>query len=209
MDLFYEVDPEYGVSKSVFGLNPGLPWSEKFIEKYAEHWEWEYLSVNYHIPFTIDLIERYEDNWNFDSLELNSRIISDQALKSYLNVFYNMNAQKYFHSCQFCYKGEDIFEEYKGKLVPPDYFHCPNFNWTLDFASKLRTKLRGENDEERVVKIIMSKRFDHWSIDVLEAFEEFWDYNTLHLPVVLTNYLAFAIKRNGKLDEFTDLPPIK
>ena len=201
MDLFYEVDPEIGICKSVFALNSGLPWSEKFIEKYAEHWEWEYLSVNYFLPFTIDLIERYKDKWNFHSLELNSRIISDQSLKDYLNVFYNMNVQEIFHSCDFCYKSEEIFEEYKGKPISPDFFNCPNFNWTTDFASKMRRKLRGENEAKIVVKDIMDKPFDHWSIDVLDAFEEFWDYNALHKPVALTDYIAFAIKKNKRLEE--------
>ena len=201
MDLFYEIEAEVGIRKSVFSLNPGLPWTEEFIEKYAEHWDWEYLSVNYFIPFSIDLLKRYEDKWNFDSLELNSRIISDQILKDYLNVFYNKNVQEYFHSCPFCYKGEEVFEEYKGKSVPPDFFNCPHFNWTPDFGSKLRSRLRGIGDEKIVVKNIMAKPFNHWSIDILDAFEEFWDYKTLHTPVALTDYLAFAVKKNGRLEE--------
>ena len=200
-DLFYEIDPEIGICKSVFSLNPGLPWSEKFIEKYAEHWEWEYLSVNYFIPFTIDLIEKYKDKWNFDSLELNTRIIAEHNLKDYLNVFYSRNAQEFFHSCQFCFKGEEIFEEYKGTPVPPDFFHCPNFNWTPNFATKLRLKLRGDNDQDIVVKNIMAKPFNHWSIEVLDTFEEFWDYNTLHIPIAVNDYLAFTIKKNRKLAE--------
>ncbi len=201
MDFFYEMDEEFGVMKSDFGSNEGLPWSESFIDKYIEHWDWNQLSTNRGIPFTIDLIQKYSDKWNFNSLEFNCRIISDPPLRSYINIFHNCDAHELIHNCPFCYKGEEIFDEYKDRAVSTDFIRCPNFKWSDDFGSKLRSKLRGEGDEQRVVDAIRLNIVNHWSIDLLDAFEEFWDYNIINLPDELTDYLAFAIKANKCLDK--------
>jgi hypothetical protein len=200
-ELFYNNDPEYGEWKSDFGWNKGLPWSEKFIDKYIEHWDWQFLSMNDNLPFTIELIEKYSDKWRYDLLEYNFGIKATPELKSYLNIFHNCNIQEDIHNCKFCFKGEEIFEEYKGMPVSPEFIYCPNFNWSDDFASKLRTKIRGENDEKIVVDVLTTKAFNHWSIDVLDAFEEYWHYDTSNFPDELTDYLAFSIKDSTGFEE--------
>ena len=44
--------------------NEGLPWTEEFIEKYVDKWDWSGLSNNEKLPWTEELIEQYKDKWN-------------------------------------------------------------------------------------------------------------------------------------------------
>ena len=200
-ELFYEIHEEVEVQKSSFAYNPGLPWSEEFIDKYAEHWDWGWLSRNESIPFTIELIDKYSDKWSYCSLENNIRIVEDDTLRSYLNIFYDCDVREYFHKCEYCFKGEEILEEYKGRGYSADFCNCPNFNWSTDFASKLKKRLISKEAEERVAWEIVWKPFDHWSIDVLDSFEEFWDYHILHYETKLNDYLAFGLRDSGRLEE--------
>jgi hypothetical protein len=200
-DLFYEVTPEGEVEKTGFAYNRGLPWSDKFIEKYAEHWDWMWLSMNNSIPFTTELIDKFAERWDFRSLEFNKKIVQDETVKLYLNIFYNRDVREYFHKCEFCFKGEEIFEEYKGKPYNDQFCTCPNFKWTEDFASKLKQKIKSKEVKKYIARTISNEKFNHWSIDVLDAFEEFWNYYLIYCEDKLTDYLTFALKQNGRLDE--------
>ena len=200
-ELFYNIEPDGEIEKSGLAYNKGLPWSENFIDKYAEHWDWVTLSSNERIPFTIELIDKYASKWDFDSLEFNQRIIKDETLKSYLNIFYNRDVREFFHKCEFCFKGEEIMEEYKGRAFSTAFCYCPNFNWTKDFASKLKIRLKSKEAGERIATDIRWLPFNHWSIDVLDAFEEFWHYNVLQHAKELNDSLAFGLRDSGRLEE--------
>ncbi|WP_448509996.1 hypothetical protein [Immundisolibacter sp.] len=200
VELFYSIDSEGEIEKSGFASNIGLPWSERFIDKYAEHWDWMWLSMNESIPFSIEMLDKYADKWDYDSLEFNKRIVKDETLKSYLNIFYDKDVREYFHRCEFCFKGEEIMEEYSGKSITTDICTCPNFNWMDGFASKLRKKLKHREGAERIARAIRWEDFNHWSIDVLDAFEEFWDYDVLWTDFKLTDYIGISINHRGILD---------
>lgn len=200
-ELFYMIEPESEIEKSGFANNTGLPWSESFVDRYAEHWNWMWLSMNESIPFTIEMLDKYASKWDYKSLEFNHRITKDETLKSYLNIFYNKDVREYFHRCEFCFKGEEIMDEYKGKPCSSAFCTCPNFNWSEDFASKLRKKIKHRESVERIARAIRWEDFNHWSIDVLDAFEELWDYDVLWTEFNLTDYIGFGLRDGGRLEE--------
>jgi hypothetical protein len=200
-DLFYDISSEGEIEKTCFASNIGLPWSDEFIAKYAEHLDWMWLSMNESISFTIELIDKYADKWDFDSLEFNSQIVNNPTLKSYLNIFYNRAVQENFHKCEFCFKGDEIIEEYWHKSISEEFCFCPNFKWSDKFASKMRSKITNCNSLKRIASNIRSRKFEHWSIDVLDAFEEYWDYKVLYLCDEVNDYLGFGLKDCGRLEE--------
>ena len=205
-ELFYDFSPEGELEKTDFARNRGLPWSEEFMEKYTEHWNWMWLSLNESIPFTQSLIDRFSDRWYYDSLEYNKRIIENESLKSYLNIFYDCNVKDSFHNCEFCFKGEEILEEYKGRGYSLEFCWCTNFNWASNFASKLKKALKSKQAGEIIARNIRwTGPFYHWSIDVLDAFEEFWDYDTLNFVPELDNYIGLEIARYGYIDKIIEL----
>jgi hypothetical protein len=201
LDLFYSVTPEGEVEKSYFANNPGLPWSEQLVDKYAEHWDWMRLSMNESVPFTIEMLDKYADKWDYESLEFNKRIINDETLRSYLNIFYDRDVRQKFHKCEYCFKGEEVLEEIKGEAYNTKFITCPNFNWSENFASKLKKVLRGDEAAKIVVRSMMWESFKHWNIDVLDAFEEYWDYSLLYLVEELNDYIALKIKESRRLKE--------
>lgn len=200
IDLFYAVNPQLDVTESGLSYNTGLPWSEDFIKKYEVYWNWIDLSGNDSIPFTIELIEKFRDKWDYDILEFNSAIKRNPELRTYLNIFYNLNSlEERIHSCEFCTKGDEILIEYKGKPISTAFFDCPNFSWADDFASRMRGIMTDENKVRLVADKIQRGDFRHWSIDVLEAFEEYWDYDFLHYADSLTEYIAKTIKSSDRI----------
>jgi hypothetical protein len=199
-ELFYDLDSEE-VVKSAFAKNPTLPWSEEFIEKYAEHWQWMWLSMNEAIPFTTDLLDKYMDRWVCSELEYNQRIAKDQSLRAYLNISYDLDVRIPIHNCEFCFKGEDLFEEYKGKSLSVEFCFCPNFNWTDSFSAQLRKRIYRHKAAEYLCSRISWQTFDHWSIDILEGFEEFLNFDPLRCISNVPDYLAKHLKDSGKLDE--------
>jgi hypothetical protein len=52
-----------------------------------------------------------------------------------------------------------------------------------------------------MVDVLTMKALYQWSIEVLDSFEEFWEYDILNFPNELTDYLAFAIKEYEKFEE--------
>src|SRR5690606_18249103 len=52
--------------------NTSLPWSEKFIEKHIEKWNWKSLSWNTELPWSEHFVEKFIDKWNWDNLSYNS-----------------------------------------------------------------------------------------------------------------------------------------
>jgi len=199
-ELFYDLESEE-VEKSSFAYNPTLPWSDKFIEKYAEHWEWMWLSMNEAIPFTIELLDKYIDRWDPEQLVYNERIAKDQSLRARLDTSYDLDVRIPLHNCEFCFKGEEIYEEYKGNFFNVEFCFCPNFNWTESFASQLRQRIVNHKVAEYLCERITWEHFDHWSIDILEGFEEFLDFDALRCFDVVPDYLAKHLKDSGKLDE--------
>ena len=72
--------------------NPALPWSEEFIDQYADKWDWEGIYSNSGIPWTMDLILKY--NLSEDDALFTNRSIWDKAIKPHLDdnlldVLYN------------------------------------------------------------------------------------------------------------------------
>ncbi len=197
-ELFYDLDSEE-VVKSGFAKNPTLPWSEEFIEKYAEHWDWMWLSMNEAIPFTIELLNKYMDKWDRDELEYNQRIAKDQSLRAYLNMSYDLDVRERIHSCEFCFKGEEIFEEYKGKMFSVEFCFCPNFKWTESFAKQLRKRIVSYKSAEYLIQRITWQPFYHWSIDTLEDFEEFLDFDALRCFDSVPDYLVKHLKDSEKM----------
>jgi len=198
-ELFYVDDP-MGEWKSYFGMNKTLPWSEHFIDKYIEHWDLQFLSMNDNIPFTKELIDKYADNWRFDLLEYTLGTKADPELKSHLSKFYNCNIKDSTHNCKFCFQGEEYLEMYRGKQVSLEFIYCPNFNWPENFASKLKTTIRNREERLMIADIFLHKPFKHWSIDVLDAFEEYWEYDEHIFPRAVCDYLAFAIREADELE---------
>ena len=54
-----------------FSINPSLPWSETFIGKHHDKWDWKELSRNTGIPWSKDLLLKYTDKWDWDQLKIN------------------------------------------------------------------------------------------------------------------------------------------
>jgi len=77
-----ETDQE-GLCEGVWyalSVNTNLPWSKRFIEKYANldggtnGWNWEALSENPSLPWNVELIDTYSQYWHWDKLSMNSGI---------------------------------------------------------------------------------------------------------------------------------------
>ena len=58
-------DSKYILTKDINSLstNEKLPWSEDFIEKYKDKWNWDMLSTNNGLPWSMHLLEKFEDQW--------------------------------------------------------------------------------------------------------------------------------------------------
>jgi len=52
--------------------NRSLPWSESFIEDYADKWNWKILSRNTGVLFSESFIMKFEDRWDWQLLYSNS-----------------------------------------------------------------------------------------------------------------------------------------
>jgi hypothetical protein len=46
--------------------NTALPWNEALIDRYADRWNWYYLSENAGLPWSHTLYARFADRWNAD-----------------------------------------------------------------------------------------------------------------------------------------------
>lgn len=51
--------------------NPSLPWTNEFIIKYEKKWDWNSLSENEGLPWTVELVEKYENKWNWFYISTN------------------------------------------------------------------------------------------------------------------------------------------
>ena len=66
--------------------NSQLPWSEEFIAKYEDEFDWLWLSRNPSLPWSNKLIDRFEDKWNWTQLPINNGIIwTDKLINRYKN----------------------------------------------------------------------------------------------------------------------------
>lgn len=63
--------------------NPVLPWSEEFIDQYADKWDWDGIYSNSGIPWTMDLILKY--NLSEKDALFTNRSIWDKAFKLYID----------------------------------------------------------------------------------------------------------------------------
>ena len=61
-------------------LNEWLPWSESLIERYKDKWHWDWLSSNESLPWSEALIERYKDNWDWGALSRNESLPWSESL---------------------------------------------------------------------------------------------------------------------------------
>ncbi|MDD2307310.1 MAG: hypothetical protein PHP53_21575 [Prolixibacteraceae bacterium] len=68
---------------SNLSYNPALPWSEEFIDRYADKWDWGGIFNNTGIPWSMDLILKY--NLSEDDALFNNRSIWDKAIKHHLD----------------------------------------------------------------------------------------------------------------------------
>lgn len=60
-----------------------LPWSERFIEKYKDKWNWDVLSRNESLPWTEEFIENYKDKWTW----------SYKDILNWIGIFNNQGIQ--------------------------------------------------------------------------------------------------------------------
>ena len=45
--------------------NKELTWTIELIARYADRWDWDDLSRNEDLPWSIELVDRFEDRWNW------------------------------------------------------------------------------------------------------------------------------------------------
>lgn len=74
-------------------MNDYIPWSDELLSRFKNFWNWGSLSYNSAIPFTPELIENFKSNWNFNLMSMNERLISDEflpVLKSFTSLNYDL-----------------------------------------------------------------------------------------------------------------------
>jgi len=173
----------------MFGCNTSLPWSEQFIEKYEEHWNWNDLAYNESIPFTIELLDKFEDCWDEKCFEYNKRIISDPMLKFHLGI----TASDNIHSCEYC--GRDMEYVIGQNIYLYKYlFTCPNFKWDLYLLKLLKDAIDKKDVSKNILIYLDDNETFSWNLTVLELFQENWNYTTLQMNAAVGQYLAKSIK---------------
>ena len=60
--------------------NKAFPWNEALIERYADKWNWDDLSIDVSLPWSEALIERYQDKWNWHDLSGNKSLPWSESL---------------------------------------------------------------------------------------------------------------------------------
>ncbi|MBA6292835.1 hypothetical protein H4J58_13255 [Colwellia sp. MB3u-70] len=62
------------LTPDLLSSNTSLPWSESFIERFSDKWDWRWLSKNTSLPWSESLIERFKDKWDWSRLSLNTAL---------------------------------------------------------------------------------------------------------------------------------------
>lgn len=198
-EALFQLDEE-GLDGMFMSLNPSLPFSHNFIDTYKSIWRWGFLSSNPGVPFTIELIDEFKDYWIREEFELNERLLSDPVLKLTLGLNDSRCLISNVHNCVYCYQDMYyVFEQ--GTIDLHKIFHCPNFKW--DFYLFQLIKERADEKKEFKDPLIYLEESDTipWSIELLELFENHWNYHMLSMNPSIGNYIISEINSAGVIDE--------
>lgn len=152
-------------------LNTTFPWSLNLIEKYEKNWDWILLSGNPHLPWSEELIDKYLSKWRWENLLKNAGISWSKKL-----------IDKYYDIVEKPYKWErENWEISIYRDTTPTKFLSPfwssicysnKIDWTESFIEEFQEILNFKN--------VLSARNDlPWTIDLLEKFEDKWDWKLL------------------------------
>lgn len=152
-------------------LNTTFPWSLNLIEKYEHKWDWRLLSSNPHLPWSEELIDKYLSKWDWEKLLQNPAISWSKKL---IDKYYDIVEKPY----EWTRENWEI-SGYRGtipsKFLSSDWSsicYSNKIDWTESFMEEFQEILNFKN--------VLSARNDlPWTIDLLEKFEEKWDWNLL------------------------------
>ena len=183
----------------MISLNPSLPFNKELLQKYKEIWLWDFLSSNPGIPFTLELIEEFKDYWIYQEFEHNDTIIADPILKFHLGVNASLNSFEKLHSCLYCnMEMYDVFE--KNSISLYEMFHCPNFKWDFYLLRLIKENIDKKKDFRDQLIYLEESSTVPWSTELLELFENDWNYHMLPMNNYVGKYIGDAIKEATVLD---------
>jgi hypothetical protein len=85
---FFEQNMEYWIENNgkrfkSLSMCKTLPWSNEFIKRFQENWDWKTLSYNPALPWSEEFIDQYADKWDWHGIFTNEEIswTIDLALK--------------------------------------------------------------------------------------------------------------------------------
>lgn len=162
--------PEFKERPSV-KLNTTFPWSLNLIEKYENKWDWRLLSSNPHLPWSEELIDKYLSKWDWEKLLQNAGI---SWSKNLIDKYYDI-VEKPYEWTRENWEISAYRDTTPRKFLSSDWYsicYSNKIDWTESFMEEFQEILNFKN--------VLSARNDlPWTIDLLEKFEEKWDWNLL------------------------------
>lgn len=200
--LYYPLNEEllnkYQRGLSVSSSNTNLNWTEDFIDRYSDKWDWYALSKNIGIRWSENLIKKYEEKdfillCNFSDSEAitwTEKLI-DKYIEEGGEWYWDWQGLSRNPSLPWSL---DFFNKYfdKWDWSGNGLSSNPNLSWTVDFIEKYHDRwdwpLLSENEGLP------------WSIELIERFINKWDYFGLLRNNAITEELNPVVKmRNLKI----------
>jgi len=206
IDEFYDFihwDNHGDGAYSTIANNYGIPWSSEIINKYEKSWDYYQLSYNPYIPWTEDLIDRHLDEWDWQTLSGNemlpwslsflekysSKIVTDSfnfmanpALTGNFEI-----VQKYGHLLSWSaicsnpnlpWVEKNLLELWSTKIDWEEIYRNNIFSCRVGFYGKNLDKHLSANSD---FDSLSCNTIFPWSIPLIDAYKELWNWNALSL----------------------------
>lgn len=201
---YIEWDSPNRVEGATLASNPYVPWTLNLISKYESKLDFEQLSLNESLPWTEEIVDRFKERWSFDELLRNSSLPWSLAFfRKYFDAGVFENGR--FSMRDGFHKSVEIVDAYADLVYWPSVCSNSSLPWVeKDLLKKWKMQISwqgiaGNNkllalpgffDEhverwlEEAMKNFSSLSYNEsapWSLDLLERFDEFWDWSLLSL----------------------------
>lgn len=142
-------------------FNGSLPWSLEMLARFEHRWHWDLLSANQSLPWSLDLVKRFQNKWKWGPLPCSTEVLSWlennwEEVGPYGNVIFSLK----------------FIQALGDRSNLSDYIYSEWIPWSEEVLEFIE---RHEDDWW----LISLQRIRPWSMQLLERFEERWDWGGL------------------------------
>jgi hypothetical protein len=171
LEKYLILNPRFSKDKSSWcgniSRNQFIGWSEQFIDKYIDKWDWKLLSGNKALPWSETFIGKYSDKWDWRELSSNESIPwSEQLINTFFDKWnwYDLNRNKSIPWIP------NFFNQYnKYWPVPAPSFWPKDLEWNNKF-------IKEHLNDWKNWEFLSSNEYLPWTENLIDENMEKWDW---------------------------------